>query len=227
MDKIKTLIRNVLKEISLQESTMYDDGKNIPQGIRNWVKSFFGSDVPRYKINQGESEVTINMPWHEADRETYQFFKLENNSATPVGNGLSRSGMEGDSPQGFEDGQRKDGKVTVPEGYVLLCVGSYPKRAEIFTGQNVQSFLPNKEAIDLSPTELIILATAKGFKPHARPKFSDEHYANLISKGLLKSNRSITVDGRNVLEDPEIKEKFYQARDLYQKQTGRYISVSL
>jgi len=228
MDKIRNLIRGMLKEMIIQEATMYDDGKNIPHGIRQWVKSFFGSDVPKYKIHQGESEVEIRMPWHDADRETYQFFKLENNNATPVGNGLSRSGMESDSPQGNEDGQSKNGKVTVPEGFVLLCVGTYPKRAEIYTGQNVQSFLPtNTVGNDLSPTELIILGAAKGLKSFARPKFSDEHYNNLISKGFLKSNRAITVNGLNLLQDPEIREKFDAAKKAYETQTGRYLGFNL
>ncbi len=226
MDRIKSLIRNVIREITLQESTMYDDGKNIPTSIRQWVKSKLGSDVPKYKILQGESEVVINTPWHQSDYETYQFFKLEdNNSATLVGNVITRSGMESDSPQGFQDGQSKTGKVTIPEGFVLVCIGTYPKRAEIYTGQNVQSFLPDKTpGLDLGPSELIILQAAKSLKSSARPKFHDKYYDILISKGLLKSNRSITIDGMNLLLDPEIQEKVRQAAELFRQKTGRYFS---
>jgi hypothetical protein len=226
MDRIKNLIKNVIREITLQESTMYDDGKNIPTSIRQWVKSKLGSDVPKYKILQGESEVVINTPWHQSDYETYQFFKLEdNNSATLVGNVITRSGMESDSPQGFQDGQSKTGKVTIPEGFVLVCIGTYPKRAEIYTGQNVQSFLPDKtQGLDLGPSELIILQAAKSLKSSARPKFHDKYYDILISKGLLKSNRSITIDGMNLLLDPEIQEKVRQAAELFRQKTGRYFS---
>lgn len=227
MDKIRSLIIKLINENFkiLVESEFYDNGKNIPQGIRNWVKSTFGSEVPKYKIIQGEPEVQINMPWHQSDYETYQFFKLENNNATPVGNQVTRSGNESDSVQGHLDGESKEGKVKVPEGFVLVCYGSYPKRVEIYTGNNVQHFLPNKEqSADLNSTELIILASAKALKSFARPKFKDDAYLNLIQKGLLKPNRSITVDGLNVLLDPETKEKIENAKKLYYQQTGRYLS---
>ena len=221
------LLRSIIRKI-IQENVIYNDGKNVPHGIKQWVKSQLGSDVPKYKIRQGESTVEIRMPWHDADRETYQFFRLENDNAIPVGNGLSRSGMESDSPQGFIAGQEKEGTVTVPEGHVLVCVGTYPKRAEIYTGQNVQHFLPNRDGgTDLSNEELVILAVTKGYKPAARPKFNEVHYANLISKGFLKANKAITVDGLNLLQDPEIKEKVRAALEWYRQKTGRYISVYL
>lgn len=212
------------KNSMLEEGKIFDDGKNIPEGIKSWVKRNFGTSVLKYTIRQGETEVQINMPWHDADRETYQFFKLENGNATPVGNEITRSGMESDSPQGYIEGQKNNGKVTVPEGFVLVCYGTYPKRVDIYTGQNVQGFLPDKEKVeDLGPTELLILYVAKALKPFARPKFKDEFYDILIKKGLMKSNRSITVDGRNLLEDPDIQEKIKQAKELFKKKTGRYI----
>lgn len=212
------------KNSMLEEGKVYDDGKNIPEGIKSWVKSNFGTSVSKYTIRQGELEVQINMPWHDADHETYQFFKLENGNAVPVGNEITRSGMESDSPQGYREGQKNDGKVTVPEGFVLVCYGTYPKRVDIYTGQNVQGFLPDKEKVeDLGPTELLILYVAKKLKSFARPKFKDEYYDILIGKGLMKSNRSITIDGSNLLEDPDIKEKIEQAKELFRKKTGRYI----
>lgn len=111
------------------------------------------------------------------------------------------------------------------EKCVAYKVGTYPKRAEIYTGQNVQSFLPDKtQGLDLGPSELIILQAAKSLKSSARPKFHDKYYDILISKGLLKSNRSITIDGMNLLLDPEIQEKVRQAAELFRQKTGRYFS---
>lgn len=231
MEKKLLKIRKIIKEAVLkilEETTFYDDGKKIPQGIKNWVKSTLGSDVTKYKIHQGESEVVINLPWHESDYETYQFFKLENNNANPVGNEITRSGNEHNSPQSFLDGQKKDGKVNVPEGYVLVCCGTYPKRAEIYTGNEVQLFLGDANAVsELTPIESIILATTRGLKSAYRPKFADEHYARLIEKGYLKSNRAITTAGLNIVLDPAFKEKFDQAKQSYEKQTGRYLGYSL
>lgn len=230
MNQIKSLIRKLIKESLnlIQEGIIYDDGKNIPQGIKSWVKSNFGSDVPKYKIHQGESEVEINMPWHDSDRETYQFFKLENNNATPTGNEITRTGMESDSPQGYIEGQKNQGKVKIPEGFVLVCYGTYPRRVEIYTGNNTQSFLPNKtQGQELSATELLILIAARALKSHARPKFKDEHYLSLIEKGLLKNNRAITIDGLNLLQDPEVIEKVRAAIELFKQKTGRYFGVHI
>ena len=211
---------------TLTEGTIYLDPKDVPQGIKDWVRSYSGKNIQKYRVHQGQSVVTIDMPWHQADKETYQFFKLINDNAEIAGNEVTRKGWESDSPQGHIEGVGKNGKVTVPEGFVLVCYGTYPERVEIYTGENVQMFLPNKQASeDLSYTELVILAAAHGLKSFARPKFKDEWYDKLIEKGLLKKNRSITISGENVLQDPDAKEKIKKAKEIYQTKTGRYLSI--
>jgi hypothetical protein len=196
----------------------------VPFGIKAWVKSYAKKDIQKYKVYQGMSSIHIDMPWHVSDKETYQFFKLTDNDAVPVGNEITRSGWESDSPQGYIAGKNKEGNVTIPNGHILVRYGTYPESVDIYAGPNAQALLPNKQkAQDLSNTELIILAAAHSLKSFARPKFKPEKYEELINKGLLKRNKSLTIDGENILKDPEIKEKLKIAKGIFEKQTGRYL----
>jgi len=215
-----------------ESGEIYLSASDVPVGIRDWAKSMAGKNIQRYKLDQSGKSVTIDMPWHDADRETYQFFKMvgDGNNAIPVGNQLTRSGWESDSQQGYIEGQQKSGSVQIPEGMLLVVYGTYPQRVVIHTGPNAKLMIPdNSKFEDISNEELVVLIAAKSLKSFARPKFPDDVYNKLISKGLLAKNRSITNDGRNLLNDSNIKEKAKKAVDEHNKKTGLgngYLSVN-
>lgn len=224
MDKtvIANQIRKTILESLLSESKMYLEPKDVPPAIRSWT-----GNLKKFILHQTSEPVRIGLPWHESDRVTYQFFKLNGSNATPVGNSLTRSGFEVDSPQGYEEGEKKSGVVNVPEGHVLVELHTYPPMAEIYTGPGAQMMIDSAPSEDLSPAEILALVAAKGLKPAYRPKFKEEVYQRLISLGLMASNKSITVSGKNYLYKPGVNEKFEEAKELYEKQTRRYFSGSI
>lgn len=199
----------------------------IPFGIKNWVKEVSGKNLQKYKVEQS-GKVNISEPWHERSSSTYQKFQLtQDGNAIPVGENLSRHGYESDSPQGYEDGLRKSGIMEIPDGYIVVQYMTYPEMVIIHTPKNAQKFLPkSNDDFDLTMTEIYILAAAKQLKPFARPKFKDENYERLIQKGLLNKNRSITIDGRNLLQTQKASDLLKQAIDNYRSRTGRYSPVS-
>jgi hypothetical protein len=209
----------------INEDFVYVSQNQIPNGIKEWVKDQSGSFIKDFKIDQSGERVRVKMPWHEACTEVYQFFDLTHDNAIPVGNSVTRSGYEGNSPQGYLEGQTKEGYVEIPVGKILVVYCTYPRSVRIHTSKGAQLFLSDtSKSEDLSDEELLILQTAKSLKSFARPKFDDKFYDNLISKGLLAKNRSITNDGRNLISNPEVKEKIKKAGDNYYEKTGRYMS---
>lgn len=210
---------------------IYLSAKDIPEGIRDWVKSVSGTNIQRYRLDQSGKPVTVDQPWHQADREIYHFFNLVGNNAIPIGNPVSKSGGESDSFQGYKEGMDKTGKVEIPEGKILVVYGTYPQRVIIHTGPNAQLMLPDtSNSEDLTDEELIILVTTKSLKPFARPKMKQEFYDKLIEKGLLAKNKSITNTGRNLLSTSVVKEKAKEAIEKWNNKkgwSGSYISTSL
>ena len=202
---LTNLITKVLHEEFLRETKIYLSKDNIPVQIRDWAKSILNSNVDKYILYQGEI-VHIGIPWHEADREYYQFFELlPNNSAKIVGNRISRTGLEGD---GVITGKEVSGKLDVPSGKVLVKVGTYPKRVEIYTAKDAQLFLANDDILDtLSDEQLAVLYWAKTLVPSARPKVNQKVYDSLIDMGLLNKNKSITVAGKNIAANPITKQR--------------------
>jgi len=226
MKNLKSFTEFIKEEIS----NIYMSAKDIPDGIKDWAKNISGKNIQQYRLDQSGKPVYMGMPWHEADRETYQFFKLSGNDAILVGNPVSRSGMEGDSQQGFEEGRKKEGEIKIPEGMILVIYGSYPQRVIIHTGPNAKLMIPdNSKFEDITDEELVILIAAKSLKSPYRPKLPTEFYDKLISKGLLAKNRSITNDGKNLLTDSKIKEKLKTAVDNWNKKSkwDNHISVNI
>ena len=211
-------------------SDIYMSAKDIPEGIKDWVKEYTGKNIQQYRLDQSGDKLYLKMPWHQADRVTYQFFKLTGNNAVPVGNPVSRSGMESDSQQGYIEGMKKEGQIDIPEGMIAVEYGTFPQRVIIHTGPNAKLMIPdNAKFEDLTDEELVILISAKGLKSPYRPKLPDEFYNKLISKGLLAKNRSITNEGRNLLTDAKIKEKLRTAVDNWNKKAkwGNHLSVNI
>ena len=50
---------------------------DIPQQIIEWAKSIIGSGFQNnITIQKSNGTMQIGMPWHDADRETHQYFQL-------------------------------------------------------------------------------------------------------------------------------------------------------
>jgi hypothetical protein len=200
--------------------------KDVPTAIREWVKATLGVAIQSYKVYQDE-KFNVDMPWHEADREYYQLFKLTDNGAEKSSMNFMRSGLEGDGTPGT--GPKMEGSSEVPDGFVMVVAGTYPKRAEIYTGKGAQKLLPDT-SIEVSDDELAILYWAQSLKSFARPVFKDNApYDSLLQKKLLNKQRAITIDGKNILQkekqrlldmQKKVQEKGFMS---YYKEQGDYL----
>lgn len=181
--------------------------KDVPQRIIQFVISVLNKSINEYKIDN-TGLYHAHMPWHEADRTYTQMFELSPPMtnvtvygsttvvmARPTDFHFSRSGLEGD---GCVTGKELEGSVEIPTGFVFVEVGIYPQRCTIFTAKDATVFLPIPN-VELHDLELVILFQARSVKTFARTRWPDIQYKNLIEKGLLKRNRSITMDGKNIL----------------------------
>lgn len=196
----ETLVNTILEGYGVIFEALALSVKQVPAGIRSWVTSTLRKDIQKYSIEQ-KGSVDIHMPWHEGDREYYQMFQLnDGGDAQPVdGVQFQRSGLEGDgSPAtGFKIG----GKVQIPSGYVLVCAGIYPMRATIYTADDATKMLPPSDnKFELSDDEAVALYQSKYVTSPYRIKFPDPVYQGLISKGLMKANKAITIDGTNFIQ---------------------------
>lgn len=205
----------------LNESRMHITVNEVPGEIMVWARNQVRSNFSKNIVINRESTVEINMPWHEADRQYWQFFQLlDGNRARMAGDVIGRSGLEGD---GVVTGNEVNGKVKVPSGYVLASVGTYPVRLELYVSDDALKPISDSNILDqFSVTELVILLQAKGLKSPYRTKYPDKEYEKLIANGYLLSNRSITVKGRNIAEMPEVKEKIND----WAKERGLYLDGS-
>ena len=221
MNKLNEEISQIRKMMGLNENKLYVSPNEIPSDIITWARGKVGSNFSKNIVINQQSNVEVSMPWHEADREYWQFFKLiDPKTAKMVGNEIGRSGLEGD---GVVTGHEVSGKVTVPSGFVLACAGTYPVRLTLYTADDALKSLNDAGILDqFSIEELIILLQAKGLKSPYRTKYPDNLYMKLIEGGYLASNRSITLKGRNVAAMPETKEKI----EKYADANGMYFSSS-
>jgi hypothetical protein len=186
---MKNRIRKLLRESSLNIRA-----KDLPPSIANWIKARFGSIPAHIELIQGKT-VMINLPWHEADRVTYQAFEMVGpNQFKPIGSSLTRSGNEG------MFNTMRDEEVAIPAGGLVVRYDTYPRKIRIYTGEGAQPMLVDTTpAEDLSNDAILALYVAKSLKSFARPKFDQSVYDELISKGYMAKNKSITPDGRNIL----------------------------
>lgn len=202
---------------NLNESKLYVKSSEIPQQIIMWAKSIIGNSFQnKITIEKVNDKLTIGMPWHNADKETHQFFKLTENGAEPVGNPVSRSGW---SEVNSSD---KYGTIEIPSGYILATVGTYPKRLEINVNENAQDFLPSDNGMlnKLSDDEMVALNNAASLKSFARQKFDNSVYRELMSLGLINSQKAITIDGRNLIKSPEAIERLKKIQDKDREENG-------
>ncbi len=190
---------------------------DLPPQIIEWAKSIIGTGFQNnITIQKSNGSIQIGMPWHEADKETHQYFKLVDNGAVEMGNPVSKSGW---SEVNIGD---KYGNTPIPSGYVLATVGTYPKRLRIVTSDDAMSIISNNsnELGKLSDEALVALYQAKSFKPFYRQKFNNNVYQELISSGLMNSQKAITIDGKNLINSPEAVERLRNIREKDKEEHG-------
>jgi len=170
--------------------------KQVPESILNWADSRIGGRTNKISLKQGEGEINISMPWHEAAREYHRLFHLDK-AGNVIGDGfeITRSGWEGD---GNVTGREIGGKSKLAPGYIMVTASTYPKMITIVAGPGSLKMLP--EPNDLDVVSKAILVWASNYKSFARPKVSDTtYYDRLIEGGFLRKNRSVTPKGRNAV----------------------------
>lgn len=209
------------KPESILGPILYVKPADIPIEIISWAKSIIGSGFQnKITIRKSNGWVEITMPWHDADRETHKYFKLTNNGAAEAGKSISNSGW---SEVNMYD-EPNYGYTQIPSGYVLATVGTYPKRLEIITNPDAMNMISNHDdALNkLSDDVMVALHNAVSLKSFARQKFNDNVYQELISLGLLNSQKAITIDGRNMIRSPEAIVKLKQIRGKDEAENGRW-----
>ena len=185
--------------------------QTIPDTIKSWASSVVGKRVQKFQLYQAQ-EVDVDIPWHEADTEYYQLFKITPTGVQEATLSFQRSGNEGPWT-----GAVMEGKSKIPSGYIMAIAGTYPPRVSIYTADDAQKFLPQTK-IDLTDDEAAILYWAKSLKSFARPILKEQlPYQTLIQKGLLDNRKAITIDGRNIINQPEIKQQLKNVADKYLK----------
>ncbi len=189
---------------------------DLPPQIIEWAKSIIGTGFQNnITIQKSNGAIQIGMPWHEADKETHQYFKLADNGAAVAGDPVSRSGW---SEVNMGD---KYGNTPIPSGYVLVTVGTYPKRLRIVTNTDAMNVIPDSSASNkLSDEALVALYQAKSFKPFYRQKFSDSVYQELMTLGLLNSQKAITIEGKNLINSPEVISKLRNIAEKDREENG-------
>lgn len=180
-----------------ESMTLHLTKNDVPEDIQKFANDVLKKNLQKYSV-RATGVYHADMPWHEADRTYTRMFKLmDNNRAYATEFSFSRSGLEGD---GVVTGKEIKGEVNIPEGFVFVEVGTYPPRCDIYTAKGASLLPPPKQDEELSDGLLAVLHFAASLKSAYRPKFKEEVYQKLIDKGLLAKNRSITQEGRNILE---------------------------
>ena len=129
----------------INEGKLYVKHTEIPRQILDWAKSILGRGFEnKITIEKADGKVTIGLPWHDADRETHQFFKLVNGGAQATGNPVSKTGWSEAAP--MDDPY---GTVEIPSGFILASAGTYPKRLELTVGDDALDMIAdNSEVLD-------------------------------------------------------------------------------
>jgi len=99
----------------------------IPIVVKEWVFSILKKSSRKYTLNDsGICDIGDGIPWHEADREYFKMFKLENDNAAPTEFSWQNSGMN------HHLAVEAHGKCEIPIGHILVKVGIYPPRVTIY-----------------------------------------------------------------------------------------------
>lgn len=105
----------------------------VPLQIKTFAALVLGRRVRKWSIVQRD-RVQVGCPWHDADTETWAAYDL---AAGEIGPAVTNSGWSEiaiNFPPHTGTGQ-------IPEGYCLVCVGTYPPRATIYAGAGATRLL--------------------------------------------------------------------------------------
>ena len=129
----------------LNESKIYVKSSEIPSQILSWATSYLGKGFEnKITIEKVNDKLIIGTPWHDADREIHQFFRLTPEGTKEVGDPVSKTGWSEMSMFNL-----KDGTVKIPSGYVLATAGTYPKRLRISVSDDAMNIIPdNKDTVN-------------------------------------------------------------------------------
>ena len=102
----------------------------IHSAVKKWVFSILKKSSRKYTLNDsGICDIGDGIPWHEADREYFKMFKLENDT-TPTEFSWQNSGMN------HHLAVQAHGKCEIPISHILVKVGIYPPRITIYKHKN-------------------------------------------------------------------------------------------
>lgn len=105
----------------------------VPSTVKEWVFSKLNKSSKKYTLNDdGVCDIDDGIPWHEADREYYKMFKLEDDTAIPTEFQWQNSGIN------QPGATQAHGKCKIPNNHILVMVGIYPSRVVIYISNNSQ-----------------------------------------------------------------------------------------
>ncbi len=165
----------------------------VPYEIRTYVKSKLQKDLRKFAIDQ-KGKFSIHAPWHDGCSNFYKVFALKNDKFVELNDkDLYYSGLDYNYK-----GEQND--IEVPASCIVVKISTYPESCTIYTSSDATQFLPQHNNFELTEDEKKALYYSRALIAAFRPKFEDVVYESLISKKLMKKNRSITIGGLNYLE---------------------------
>lgn len=180
----------------ITENVIYMKQSEIPMQIVQWAKEKIGN-IKLWKVRQ-KGQIAISGAWHEQTINYYGVFQLVNGNYIKTRE-FRISGKEAVTPSET---------INIPSGFLVVILDTYTNSADIYTSSDALKMLPDTTKSEgLSDEQMMALIEAKQLKAHARFKFKDDVYAELISRKLMAQNRSITIEGRNLVESLSRAEK--------------------
>jgi hypothetical protein len=187
-------------------STYYIERKDLT-GI---AKVIVEKAYPEYNGNRFKIEVRDtfipDQSWSGGSRTTWKLFKRIDGSMFNPGTSLS-SGIF-NPKEAFQSQEIPKGCLLVQHS--IFCGKDMGITVVVRTDEFDTNLLPASKHNDLSRNELIVLIAIRSYISSARKKNAlmetnitsaeyDAAITSLINKGLLRSNKSITTEGKNIV----------------------------
>lgn len=172
------------------ENVIHMSQSDIPSDLVQWAKSKI-KNVRGWRVTQ-TGKINVSGAWHEHTVNNYGIFQLSNGRYIKQ-NEFSVAGWE--PTTGSQT-------INIPSGYLVVVTDSRTATADIYTAPDALKLLQDTSILDeLSDEEIMALYESKKLISKARFKFKDEVYNKLIQLKLMNTNRSITIEGKNVVEN--------------------------